>query len=76
MKLYTDTISYNETIEMAENLTGEYNEPVLYHCFWNGKLNEKHYISILSFFYFNVLKEPNSYFDQLSNDLLARFRQL
>jgi hypothetical protein len=57
MRLYTDTIAYNETIEMAKNLTGEYNEPVLYHCFWNGKLNEKHYISILSCFYFNVLNK-------------------
>ena len=59
MRLYADTVAYNETIEMAKSLTGDYNEPVLYHCFWNGKLNEKHYISILSCFYFNVLNKPN-----------------
>jgi len=67
MRLYTDTHKYKETIEMANNLTGTYEDPVLYHCFWNGKLNEKHYISILSCFYFNVLNKPNRKIILLTN---------
>jgi len=59
MRLYTDTLAYNETIEMAKNLKGDFDEPVIYHCFWNGPLNDKHYISVLSCFYFNVLNKPN-----------------
>jgi len=59
MRLYTDTHKYNETIEMANNLTGTYEDPVIFHCFWHGPLNEKHFISILSCFYFNVLNKPN-----------------
>jgi len=59
MRLYTDKYSYNETIEMAKNLTGAYDDPVIYHCFWNGKLNDKHFISILSCFHFNVWKRKN-----------------
>jgi hypothetical protein len=59
MRLYTDTTVYNETIEMAKNLKGDFDEPVIYHCFWNGPLNDKHYISVLSCFYFNVLNKPN-----------------
>jgi hypothetical protein len=59
MKLFTDKLGYQETIEMANELSGSYNEPVIFHCFWNGKLNQKHYFSILSCFYTNVLKRPN-----------------
>lgn len=59
MKLYTDTIKYHETIEMAKKIEGDYDEPMIYHCFWNGVLNPKHYISILSCFYFNVHKRKN-----------------
>jgi len=44
---------------MAKNLTGAYDDPVIYHCFWNGKLNDKHFISILSCFHFNVWKRKN-----------------
>lgn len=31
-----------------------YNKPVIFHCYWNGILNEKHLYSILSCYYFNV----------------------
>jgi hypothetical protein len=59
MKLFTDKLGYEETIEMANELSGEYKDPVIFHCFWNGKLNQKHYFSILSCFFTNVLNRPN-----------------
>jgi hypothetical protein len=59
MKLYTQTYNYQETIEMAKKLEGEYNDPLLFHCFWNGSLNIKHYFSVLSCFYFNIVNREN-----------------
>ena len=57
MKLYTNSLDYIETIKLTDQLSGSYNNEVIFHCFWNGKLNEKHYISILSCFYFNILNK-------------------
>jgi hypothetical protein len=54
MRLYSNTINYDETIKLTEKLEGEFNEEITFHCFWNGKLNDKHYISILSCYYFNI----------------------
>jgi hypothetical protein len=55
MHLLTSQSDYNNTIELAKTLTcNEYNESVAFHCYWNGDLNEKHYYSILSFYYFNI----------------------
>jgi hypothetical protein len=54
MRLYANTINYDETIKLTSQLDGVFNEEVIFHCFWNGKLNEKHYISILSCYYFNI----------------------
>lgn len=59
MRLYTDKLGYQETIDLVKDLNGEYNDSVIFHCFWNGKLNQKHYISILSCFYTNVQKYKN-----------------
>lgn len=54
MKLLTDITNYEETIKLSLNLTGEYNKQVIFHCYWNGMLNEKHLYSIMSCYYFNV----------------------
>jgi hypothetical protein len=54
MKLLIDKTDYIETINLAINLTGQYNKSVIFHCYWNGPLNEKHLYSILSCYYFNV----------------------
>ena len=54
MKLYTNSTDYTKTIEDAIKLTGDFNQSVLFHCYWNGVLNQKHVYSILSFYHFNV----------------------
>ena len=54
MKLLTKHTNYVETITTAINLEGEYTKSVIFHCYWNGQLNEKHLYSILSCYYFNV----------------------
>ena len=78
MKLLTPETGYQETIDLATNLQGEYSQSVIFHCFWNGILNEKHLYSILSCYYFNVYKNkhkivlwledniPNEYNDEIS----------
>ena len=50
---------FTETIEAARTLEGTYDDPVNFHCYWNGDLNEKHLYSILSCYYFNVLNKNN-----------------
>ena len=84
MKLLTTETGYQETINLAMNLQGEYNKSVIFHCYWNGNLNEKHLYSILSCYYFNVYKNkhtiilwlenntPNEYNDEISK--YAEFR--
>jgi hypothetical protein len=37
----------------------EYKEPVIFHCYWNGILSEKHLLSIKSCWYFNVQGRTN-----------------
>ena len=54
MKLLSNNTDYNETINLAFQLNGEYNNNVIFHCYWNGILNEKHFYSILSCYYFNI----------------------
>jgi len=54
MKLFTTTTDYMETIKAALPEGGEYIDPVTFHCYWNGTLNEKHFYSILSCYFFNV----------------------
>lgn len=41
------------------NIYGEYLNPVTFHAFWNGALNEKHFISIKSCYHFNIKKYSN-----------------
>jgi hypothetical protein len=78
MKLLTKETNYNETINIANNLTGDYHNPVIFHCYWKGDLNEKHLYSVLSCYYFNVIDKnhriilwlenntPNQYNEEIS----------
>jgi len=59
MKLFTQDTDYTNTISYAIGLTGKYENPVIFHCFWNGELSQKHFYSILSCYYFNVHKKQN-----------------
>lgn len=36
MKLLIDTEDFDTTIQMALNMNEEYNESVIFHCYWNG----------------------------------------
>ena len=48
MKLLINKTDYTETLKLAIDLQGEYNKSVIFHCYWNVSLNEKHLYSILS----------------------------
>jgi hypothetical protein len=68
MKLLINQTDYTETIQVAENLDGEFNRSVVFHCYWNGALNEKHLYSILSCYYFNVYKNKHKIILWLENN--------
>lgn len=59
MKLFSKIYDYNVTIPLANDLSGNYDKNVIYHCYWNGKLNDKHLISIKSCYYFNIKDRQN-----------------
>ena len=69
MKLLTSSTDYSETINMANNLQGEYKKSVIFHCYWNGNLTEKHLISIVSCYYFNVYKNKHKIILWLENNI-------
>lgn len=54
MKLYKDKINSKSDLELAQDLSGSFDQNVIFHCFWNGALNEKHIISLKSCYFFNV----------------------
>lgn len=68
MKLLTSKVDYTETIDLANNLEGEYSKSVTFHCYWNGTLNEKHLYSILSCYYFNVHRNKHKIILWLENN--------
>ena len=68
MKLLSKTSDYDETIKLANKLTGEYDKSVIFHCYWNGNLNQKHLYSVLSCYYFNVLKHKHKIILWLENN--------
>jgi len=68
MKLLINKTEYTETIDIALNLQGEYSKSVIFHCFWNGILNEKHLYSILSCYYFNVYRNKHTIILWLENN--------
>lgn len=53
MKLLTKNVDYTETIELCKNMNESYDKSIIFHCYWNGQLNEKHLYSIKSCYYFN-----------------------
>ena len=73
MKLLINKTDYIETINIATNLTGEYNKSVIFHCYWNGILNEKHLYSILSCYYFNVYKNKHKIILWLENNTANQY---
>ena len=68
MKHLRKTTDYDETIKLANKLTGEYDKSVIFHCYWNGNLNEKHLYSVLSCYYFNVLNRKHKIILWLENN--------
>lgn len=57
IRLLTKSIAYDDTISLAPQHQ-EFNQPAIFHCYWNGNLTEKHLLSIKSFYYFNIYKDP------------------
>ena len=76
MKLLINKTDYEETINIAINLSGEYSKSVIFHCYWNGILNEKHLYSILSCFYFNVYKNKHKIILWLENNIQNQYNTL
>ena len=68
MKLLIKTTDYNETIKLAEKLEGIYDKSVIFHCYWNGNLNEKHLYSVMSCYYFNVFNNKHKIVLWLENN--------
>lgn len=68
MKLLIHKTDYTETINIALNLQEEYSKSVIFHCYWNGILNEKHVYSVLSCYYFNVYKNKHKIILWLENN--------
>ena len=55
MKILTPITDYYKTLSIAKSTSNIiYNKSVTFHCYWNGNLSNKHYYSILSFYYYNV----------------------
>ena len=69
MKLLIDYTDYTRTIDFAINLHSSYDKSVIFHCYWNGPLNEKHLYSILSCYYFNVHKNKHKIILWLENNI-------
>jgi mannosyltransferase OCH1-like enzyme len=55
MKQYSNNVSYEENMLHAQKLSGDYFNNVIFHCYWDGDLNEKTVISIKSCYYFNTI---------------------
>ena len=68
MKLLIKKTDYDVTINLANKLTGEYGKSVIFHCYWNGNLNEKHLYSVFSCYYFNVLNNKHKIILWLENN--------
>lgn len=59
MKKLFDSHVYEDSIDVAKNMTGSYDTSVTFHCWWDGELNDKHLYSIKSFYLFNVVNKPH-----------------
>lgn len=69
MKLLTSETSYNGTIKLVPKDVEKYKNSIIFHCYWNGQLNEKHLYSILSCYYFNVYKNNHKIILWLENNI-------
>lgn len=58
MKIYKKFKNYDESIKDA-NFHGIYNEKVIFHAYWTGRLRFVHFVSIFSCFYFNIKNNKN-----------------
>ena len=58
MRLYKKFKNYDESIKDA-NFYGTYNEEVIFHAYWTGRLRFVHFVSIFSCFYFNIKNNEN-----------------
>jgi hypothetical protein len=80
MKLLTQSTDYTETLNIAINLNKSYDKsydkPVIFHCYWNGTLNQKHLISILSCYYFNVCNNKHRIILWLENNIPNKYNKL
>lgn len=57
MKLLIETTDYAITMDKINDLKNStFDKSVIFHCYWNGELTEKHYNSILSCYYFNIFQ--------------------
>ena len=68
MKLLYKTTDFNKTLQLVSELNSSYNKSVIFHCYWNGNLNEKHLYSVLSCYYFNVLNRKHKIILWLENN--------
>lgn len=68
MKLLLNNTEYEEAINVALSLKGDYGKSVIFHCYWTGTLNEKHLYSIMSCYYFNVFKNKHKIIVWLENN--------
>tara|TARA_Y100000590_G_C15726047_1_gene1015281 strand:+ start:1080 stop:1934 length:855 start_codon:yes stop_codon:yes gene_type:complete len=73
MKLLIKTTNYNETIKLAKNINNDYPESIIFHCYWNGILTEKHLYSIQSCYYFNVLNNHHKIILWIENNIPNKF---
>lgn len=76
MKLLTQSTNYAETLNISINLNESYDKPVIFHCYWNGTLNQKNLISILSCYYFNVYNNKHRIILWLENNIPNKYNKL
>lgn len=75
MRQLVNTIDYNTTISLAQNMNGTYDNSVTFHCYWYGTLNEKHLYSIMSCYYFNVRNNKHNIILWIENNQPNNFNK-
>lgn len=85
MFLLTPSTDYESTLQIARTLKGEYDTPVIFHCFWRGEISEKHLLSIEScyrtncagtkntiYFWTEKISDPHNYLPLMSPYCIVR----
>jgi hypothetical protein len=75
MKVLYNNTEFKDTLKIALDLSGQYNKSIIFHCYWNGELNEKHLYSILSCYYFNVYNNKHKIILWLENNTLNKYNK-